>query len=73
VFQVGDGGANFSGLRYSCTFASMGKPNTVLEVFSGTGGAGNGPCQCAGVVCPWSITLGGFSCNGGRFSHGWGS
>lgn len=71
AMDIGFGSNDFTGMRYQCVFAATDKPRTVLEVFVGTGGAGNAPCHCAGAQCPWSITEAGFSCNG--YFHAWGN
>lgn len=72
IFEIGDA-KDFPGRKYACSFAATGKPQTVLDVFLGTGGLNNEPCECVGDFCPWFVTNDGFSCNFNHFTHGWGN
>ena len=63
---------NWGGIRYLCEFQGQEKPTTTFNVFVGTGGPSNQPCECTGKYCQWTINEEGISCDSNDYIHNWG-
>ncbi|KAG0559934.1 hypothetical protein M758_10G135300 [Ceratodon purpureus] len=65
---------DYGGTRYWCEFRTLNKPLTWVNLFVGTGGARNQPCECVDEACQWMISNEGLSCGSypNRYLHKWG-
>jgi hypothetical protein len=74
VLSKSESGADYGGWHTWCGFETPGKPLTYVDVFVGTGGSANLPCDCFGKDCEWTISDWGIHCGAvpGRYVHKWG-